>query len=182
MYNALLSNITAEQAAFLDILLFMVGALLFVGIGSLANAWLRPHRPNVEKLSTYESGESPTGSAWGQFNTRFYGIGLIFILFEVETVLLFPWAVVWGNRELHQATDGLWARYMALAGTVFIFILAVGLAYAWAKGYLTWIKPTLPPISFSSKVPREHYEQVNRHYASAQGRAINHTTHPAQSL
>lgn len=182
MYNALLSNVTTEQAAFLEILLFIVGALLFIGVGSLVSAWLRPHRPNAEKLSTYESGESPTGSAWGQFNARFYVIGLIFILFEVETVLLFPWAVVWGNRELHQATDGLWTRYMALAGTVFILILAIGLAYGWAKGHLNWVRPPLPLTSCSSKVPRKHYERINRYYASAQGRAMNKPTHLAQNL
>lgn len=182
MHSILLSGVDIEQAAFVEILLFIAGALLFIGVGSLVSAWLRPHRPNVEKLSTYESGEAPTGSAWAQFNARFYGIGLIFLLFEVETVLLFPWAVVWGNHELNQATDGLWTRYTALAGTVFILILAVGLAYAWAKGHFTWERSTLPPTPFSSKVPREHYERVNRYYASAQGQAMNPATHPAQPL
>lgn len=179
MHSVLLSGVDREETAFVEILLFVVGGLLFMGVGSLVSAWLRPHRPSVEKLSTYESGEAPTGSAWGQFDGRFYGLGLIFLLFEVETVLLFPWAVVWGNRELNQATDGLWTRYMALVGTVFVLILAVGLAYGWAKGRLTWVRPLLLPTSFASKVPGEYYERVNRYYASAQGGAMKGSTHLA---
>ena len=140
-----------------------------MGLGSLVSAWLRPHRPNPEKQSPYESGEAPVGSAKALFNTRFYVLGLIFMLFEIETVLLFPWATIWSNRELHEATEGLWTRYMALAGTLFIAILAVGLLYVGVQGDLAWDKPSAPQPAFSSKVPLVKYEQINERYASAQG-------------
>jgi NADH-quinone oxidoreductase subunit A len=75
-----------EQVAFLEILTFIVGAIFFVGIGSFVGSLLRPQWPDEEKLRTYESGEEPTGSSWGKFNTRFYVIAIVFMLFEVETV------------------------------------------------------------------------------------------------
>lgn len=95
-------------------------------------AWLlRPHRPYPEKLTSYECGEEPIGNAWIRFNVRFYVIALIFLIFEVEIVFLFPWALVY--REL-----GLFA-FIEMA--VFLLILLVGLAYVWVKGDLDWDKP-----------------------------------------
>ncbi len=106
-----------------------------VGIGFLAFnlfVWyvIRPRRFSEEKLTTYECGENPTGSAWVQFNIRFYVFALIFIVFDVEVVFLLPWAVVF--REL-----GLLAF---VEGVVFILILVVGLAYVWRKGDLEWVR------------------------------------------
>ena len=106
-----------------------------VGIGFLAFnlfVWyvIRPRRFSEEKLTTYECGENPTGSAWVQFNIRFYVFALIFIIFDVEVVFLLPWAVVF--REL-----GLLAF---VEGVVFILILVVGLAYVWRKGDLEWVR------------------------------------------
>ena len=82
--------VVIEQVAFLEILTFIAGALLFVGIGSFLSFLLRTQHPNEGKLHTYESGEEPTGSSWGSFNTRFYVMAIVFILFEAETVPLFP--------------------------------------------------------------------------------------------
>lgn len=155
-----------EQIAFLEILLFIVAALLFIGIGSIVGAWLRPHQPNAEKLSTYECGEAPTGSARGLFKTRFYIIGLVFLIFELETALLFLWAVVWNNQELHQATDGVWSCYAAFVGTSFIGVLVVGLVYVGAKGYLSWAQPSPTLPSFLSKVPQKYYDKINSQYGS----------------
>ena len=154
-----------EQVAFLEILTFIAGALLFVSIGSLVCSLLRPQHLNTEKLRTYESGEEPTGSAWGRFNTRFYIIAIVFMLFEVETVLLFPWATVWANPALNEATGGLWASYTAISAVLFITLLAVGLAYVWCQGHLAGIRPPLPSSSFASKVPKELYDRVNSRYA-----------------
>ncbi|HYN00909.1 MAG TPA: NADH-quinone oxidoreductase subunit A [Vicinamibacteria bacterium] len=92
---------------------------------------LRPERLDEEKTTTYECGEEPVGSAWIQFNIRFYVFALIFIVFDVEAVFLLPWAVVF--REL-----GLLAY---VEGLVFIAILAVALAYVWRKGDLAWVRP-----------------------------------------
>ncbi|MHA7877848.1 MAG: NADH-quinone oxidoreductase subunit A [Bacteroidota bacterium] len=167
--------IATEQIAFLEILYFIAGALLLVGIGALLAFLLRPQRPNTAKLQTYESGEMPTGGAWGKFNTRFYVIAIAFMLFEVETILLFPWATVWAHPALNKATGGLWARYTAMSGTLFIALLALGLAYVWRQGYLLGIPPTPPPANAPANVPKSLYEQVNSRYASATNKATTHT-------
>ncbi len=163
MYNL---NLHSEQIAFLEILLFILGALLLIGAGSLVGKWLRPHRPHIEKLSSYESGEAPTGTAWAPFNARFYGIGLIFILLDIETILLFPWAMVWTNPTLNQATNGLWALHMALIGTSFIVVLAIGWIYAWKHGYLTWSQSPLTHSTLPTHIPKIYDEKINRHYAT----------------
>ena len=119
-----------------QILLFIVGGALFVSISLLVSKIIRPHRPNAEKLSTYESGESPLGPAWVQFNLRFYVIALIFLLFEVEIIFLFPWATIFANEELINQTDGAWGWFALIEMIVFILILVIGLAYAWRNGFL----------------------------------------------
>jgi NADH-quinone oxidoreductase subunit A len=157
--------VAIEQGAFLEILTFVVGAIFFVSIGSFVSFLLRPQRPNAEKRRTYESGEEPAGSSWGKFNTRFYVMAIVFMLFEVETVLLFPWATVWADPALGDATGGLWIKYTATSALVFIILLSVGLAYVWSQGHLAGIQPPLPS-PFASKVPKALYDSVNDHYAS----------------
>ena len=101
----------------------MVAAML--GVGRL----LRPNRPQPQKYIPYESGVDPVGTGWSQSHIRYYLFGLLFVLFEVETVFIFPWAVrldalgVFGLMEM----------------VVFIVILALGLLYAWRKGVLRWM-------------------------------------------
>ncbi len=109
----------------------------YVGFGiafvlvNLGLWWLlRPSRFSEEKLTTYECGENPQGSAWVQFNIRFYVFALIFIVFDVEAVFLLPWAVVFRQLGVLAFVEGL----------VFIAILAVGLAYVWRKGDLEWVR------------------------------------------
>lgn len=155
---------TPQLTEFGEILLFIVGGLIFIG-GGLVTAYLvRPHRPNIEKNTSYECGEDPTGTAWGQFNIRFYVIALIFILFEVEIVFLFPWATVFGSKELIDATDGLWGWFSIFEMMIFVGILVLGLAYAWAKGFLDWVKPPIEKPTFKSEVPERLYEALNKKY------------------
>ncbi|MEL6606978.1 MAG: NADH-quinone oxidoreductase subunit A [Bacteroidota bacterium] len=154
-----------EQVAFLEILTFIAGAMLMVGIGSFVSSLLRPRRLNLAKTSTYESGEEAVGNSWGQFNARFYGMAIVFVLFEVETILLFPWATVWANSELNEATEGLWARYTAGSAVLFITLLAIGLIYAWSQGHLNGLSPSRPATSFVSKIPKTYYDGVNERYA-----------------
>jgi NADH:ubiquinone oxidoreductase subunit 3 (subunit A) len=116
--------------AYAAVLAFLVVAIAFLVVNLLIWKVLRPSRFSEEKLTTYECGENPTGSAWIQFNIRFYVFALIFIIFDVEAVFLLPWAVVF--REL-----GVLAW---LEGLVFIAILAVALAYVWRKGDLEWVR------------------------------------------
>jgi NADH-quinone oxidoreductase subunit A len=143
------------------IFLFIIGALAFVAL-TLGLAWLiRPSRPNVEKLSSYECGEEPEVSATGQFNLRFYIIALVFILFDVEIIFLFPWATVFGQRDLIEQTGGLWGWFALTEMFLFVGILILGLAYAWVKGHLDWVKPEVKIPVFYSKVPKNLYQQIN---------------------
>ncbi len=145
-------------------ILFIVGGLLFVLITLLAGRFLRPDRPNQEKLTTYESGEDPVSNAWGVFNVRYYIIALVFLLFEVELVFLFPWAVVFGDKELVESTNGLWGWFSLIETFIFIGLLVVGLIYVWSNGMLNWVKPAVDTKDFDSKVPKEHYDKINKKY------------------
>lgn len=158
--------INADISEFGNILLFILGGIAFVMVALFAAGFIRPSRPNAEKLAAYECGEDPVGSPWTNFNVRFYIVALVFVLFEVETVFLFPWAVVFGNAELVRETNGLWGWFSLVEVFLFVIILAAGLVYAWAKGYLDWIQAEPVPEKFESKVPKDLYEEVNRKYAN----------------
>jgi NADH-quinone oxidoreductase subunit A len=147
-----------------EILLFIVGAILFALVSFLASRIIRPDRPNPEKLSSYETGEESTGPAWTQFNIRFYIVALIFLLFEVEIVFLFPWSTVFANETLIKETNGVWGWFSMVEMVIFIFVLAIGLAYAWVNGYLDWVKPEAKPTVFKSSVPKALYEKINEKY------------------
>jgi NADH-quinone oxidoreductase subunit A len=147
-----------------EVLLYIVGGVLFVLSALIVSFLVRPNRPNAEKLSTYESGEEPVGTAWSQFNMRFYIIALIFILFEVELIFLFPWATIFANEELINETNGLWGVFTMVEMVIFILILGLALAYAWINGFLDWVKPDPKPTAFKSPVPRKMYEALNDRY------------------
>lgn len=96
----------------------------------IAGAWLvSPRKPNAIKQATYECGVETVGDTWVQFKVQYYIYALIFLVFDVEMVLLFPWAVAY--RQLD------WFAF--LAGFLFIFLLADALIYAWRKGALEWL-------------------------------------------
>lgn len=140
-----------------------VGAFIIAGIFFLAFVLfiaklIRPNRPSDEKLSTYESGEAPVGNANVRFNPRFYLYALLFVLFEIELILLFPWAVVFGNQEFNEASAS-WKSYAIVEMFIFIGILGLGLAFAWVKGYLDWEKPKVQSEQFKSPVPKDQYNR-----------------------
>lgn len=133
--------------------------------GGLITSWIiRPSRPGQEKLTSYESGEEPMGHAWGNFNIRFFIVALIFILFEVEILFLFPWATVFGNKEMIDATEGLWGWFSLTEAIIFVGILLLGLAYVWVNGYLDWVKPTPKKPAVNAVVPQALYKEVNKRY------------------
>src|SRR5438552_16591139 len=103
----------------------MVGAML--GVGRL----IRPIRPQPEKLLSYEAGSDPV-LGFGQSNVRYYVYALLFVMFDVEAVFIFPWAV-----KLDTGPDKLGA-FGLVEMAVFIVILTLGLVYAWRKGVLRW--------------------------------------------
>jgi len=146
-------------SGFGTILLFLIGGLAFVVVTLLVGRILRPVKPNPEKQTTYESGEDPAHPALGQFNVRFYVIALIFILFEAELVFLFPWAIVFGDAQLIEETNGLWGRFSLVETFIFIGILGLGLIYVWAKGMLDWVKPKPRASNYRSKIPDQAYER-----------------------
>ncbi|MFD1145033.1 NADH-quinone oxidoreductase subunit A [Larkinella insperata] len=146
------------------ILLFIITGLAFVGLILFVGGLLRPNRPNIEKLTTYESGEEPVGNANVQFNIRFYVVAIIFVLFDVELVFLFPWATVFGQKTLIEETDGLWGWLALTEMVVFVALLALGLAYAWVKGFLDWVKPEPKIPEVKTSVPASLYEKVNQKY------------------
>ena len=148
-----------------EVLLFLIGGLLFVVIALFVSRLIRPNRPNFEKLTPYESGEQPVGPQWVQFHVRFYIIALIFLLFEVEIVFLFPWATVFANKELIGQTNGAWGWFSLVEMLIFVGVLALGLIYAWVKGHLDWIRPEPRPTEYSSPVPPEMYKKINERYA-----------------
>src|SRR5512142_2455607 len=111
--------------------------LVFVVLGAVTgflmlaiSRLLAPRKPSPVKATTYECGEEPYGSSWVQFNIRFYVVALIFIIFDVEVALLYPWAVVFQRL-------GLLAFIEAF---IFIVILLAGLAYLWKEGDLEWVR------------------------------------------
>ena len=153
-----------ELSGFGTVLLFLVGGGLFVSITLFVGKLLRPNRPDEQKLTTYESGEDPHGTAWVNFNVRFYIIAVIFLLFELELVFLFPWAIVFGDKELIESTDGLWGWFSLIETFIFIAILGVGLIYVWSSGMLDWVKPIPKSEVLESKVPTEKYQEINEKY------------------
>ena len=120
---------------FANVLLILVGGFVFVAINLILSRFLQTRLPSIEKEMPYECGEEPIGDTRIKFNTRFYVIALIFLIFDVEIVFLFPWGVVF--RKLIEDGAGILAFSEMF---VFILILLVGLAYVWAKGDLEWIR------------------------------------------
>jgi NADH-quinone oxidoreductase subunit A len=113
-------------------------AFLLVGFGfgvaMLATAWfLRPADPYAEKLTTYECGMEPYTESWAQFYVRYYLYALVFVVFDVETIYLYPWAVTF------KALLDPMGLFVLLDMLVFVGILILGFAYAWRKGALEWL-------------------------------------------
>jgi len=121
---------TSFLSAHAAIGVFVAVAVGFLVVNLLVWKVIRPSRYSEEKLTTYECGENPTGSAWIQFNIRFYVFAIIFIVFDVEAVFLLPWAVVFRQLGPMAFVEGL----------VFIAILVVALTYVWRKGDLEWVR------------------------------------------
>jgi NADH-quinone oxidoreductase subunit A len=110
-----------------------VGMLVIAAAGIPALALvvarlLAPRKPNAEKLETYECGMETVGDTWVQFKVQYYVYALVFLIFDVEIIFLYPWAVAFDRLDL----------LGVIAGVLFIFLLGDGLLYAWRKGALKW--------------------------------------------
>ncbi|MBI3911504.1 MAG: NADH-quinone oxidoreductase subunit A [Armatimonadetes bacterium] len=113
---------------------FAILAILFVVVALGLSRLIQPHRPKPEKLTTYECGERPIGQAWSQFNVRYYIFALVFVVFDIETIFIYPWAV-----RLRNFADLGIGPFMFVEMLVFLGILVLGLVYAWRKGVLKWV-------------------------------------------
>lgn len=114
----------------LGMLMFAVAGFGMVFAGMLIGKFVRPNLPHPEKLAAYECGEPAIGESWVQFDLRFYTVALVFIVFDVEVALLWPWAVVFKKM----GAPAFWAFL------VFFILIAVPFLYEWKSGYLTWVR------------------------------------------
>ena len=136
---------------------FLLGVVaVTIPTSLLLTSWLaskvriRPRKPNPIKLATYESGMETEGGRWERFNVRYYKYALLFVIFDVEVVFLFPWAT---------RVNALgWAGFAAIA--VFLLVLTLGFFYEWRRGGLAWeesgqqrLTPLQPVASSSPEVP-----------------------------
>ncbi len=118
-----------------------IGALGLVGVGipigmMVVSALLRPTITEQGKTVIYESGEVPTGTAHGQFNIQYYMVALLFVVFDVETVLIFPWTLIYRPALEGGAT----LAQVLVPMLVFIGVLAIALVWAWRNGAVEWVK------------------------------------------
>jgi NADH-quinone oxidoreductase subunit A len=109
--------------------IFLLVGFAFVLVTFFIAKLLRPHRPTSTKLESYECGEHIMGSSWIQYNVGYYIFALIFVIFDVEVIFLFPWAVAFKKLGLFALVEMF----------IFLAILIFGLAYAWKKGALRWV-------------------------------------------
>ena len=109
--------------------LFVLVGLLIPTLAISIPRLIAPRKPNPIKQSTYECGIETVGDSWVQFKAQYYIFGLVFLVFDVETVFLFPWAVSLNRLPIFAVFEGI----------IFILILLAGLIYAWKKGMLEWV-------------------------------------------
>ena len=116
------------QNNYLIVFVFLSLGILLPVVALFLGKLLRPHKPNEMKYTTYESGIEPFQDSRVQFNVRYYLFGLMFVIFDVETVFLYPWAVAYDELGLFALIEMLF----------FVLILLLGLIYAWKKKVLKW--------------------------------------------
>ncbi len=130
-----------------NIFAFFVAGLLFVFVNMALVRLVAPIRPNREKNRTYECGEEPVGSGWLNFNARFYLIAILFIIFDVEIVLIFPVAVRFRDHLLQGQGAAVFLEIGAFAAILFL-----GLVYAWKNGYLEGIRGVRKQLRVEGRV------------------------------
>lgn len=120
---------------YITVFVFMAVGALLVGGGLLASTLLRPNKPNKTKSEVYECGIDPVGGGWSQTHIRYYIFALLFLIFDVEAIFIFPWAI---NVENFAAPGVGLGGFIFVEMLIFIAILVLGLVYAIRKGVLRW--------------------------------------------
>ena len=118
---------------YITVAAFVAMGALLVGGGLLVSSFLRPHNPSKAKAETYECGMDPVGGGWSQTHIRYYIFALLFLIFDVEAVFIFPWAI----QIEYFASAGM-GGFIFAEMLIFIVILLLGLVYAVRKGVLRW--------------------------------------------
>lgn len=153
-------ELSQELSEFGKILIFMILGISFILLGYAANAIIKKPVPNPIKNDTYECGEISESPSRIPFNMRFYIIAIIFLLFDVELVFLFPWSTIFADAEILK-TIPQWGLFNLIEMFVFIALLLLGLAYVWVKGDLEWLRPKIQlPIS-NANIPLNLYKSIN---------------------
>jgi NADH-quinone oxidoreductase subunit A len=114
--------------SYLIVTAFLLLGILLPVVALTIGRVLRPSKPTAEKQTTYESGIEPFHESWVQFNVRYYVFALLFVIFDVETIFLYPWAVAYDRLGL----------FALIEVSIFVVLLLIGLAYAWKKKVLKW--------------------------------------------
>jgi NADH-quinone oxidoreductase subunit A len=144
LFDNLARNLKVSMELLLSVTLFLAFGAVFVLANMVLGFFARPQLPNPEKLSVYECGEPVIGSSWVQFDLRFYIVALVYLIFDVEVALFYPWAVAYGNAAALGDSIGMAAsqvRAVAIVDMLFFFgVLMVGFAYLWRFGYLDWVR------------------------------------------
>ena len=148
------------------LLVFLAVGVVFLAANLFVGKLVRPNNPSPEKGEVYECGESPVGTAWIQFDLRFYVVALLFVIFDVELAFFFPWAMAFGSanrmadetlpeptrlvamRQLDPAATApaepaaarAFAQFAFLELLAFFGVLLVGFAYLWRRGDLEWVR------------------------------------------
>lgn len=109
--------------------IFLILAPVFPGLALVLPKLIAPKKPNPLKSETYECGIETFGDTWVQFKAQYYLFALVFLIFDIEVVFLYPWAVAFDQLPLFAVVEGI----------IFILILVAGLLYTWRKGTLEWV-------------------------------------------
>lgn len=118
---------------YLVLAIFVLLGIALPIVALTVGKWLRPSNPSPAKLIPYESGIDPFQQGWLQFNVRYYMFALLFVIFDVEAVFLYPWAVAY---NVLRSDIGL---FVLVEMGIFVFMLVIGLIYAWKKKVLEWV-------------------------------------------
>ena len=122
------------------VLLFIAAGFFMVFSALVVGRFVRPKLPHPEKLAVYECGEPTIGEGWVQFDLRFYVVALVFIVFDVEIALFWPWAVIFGAADA-STVAGAAIKTVAVYDMLFFFgVVVVGFLYLWKFGYLDWVR------------------------------------------
>jgi len=125
---------------FIPVVVFLIFGFVIPLVIMFLVKQLSPRSTSPIKFTTYESGSVPTGSANMMFNVEYYAYAILFVLFDVELLFLYPWVTVYVNDTVIANTPGFTTGFSILAMVLFMIVVLLGLVYEWKKGVLQWVR------------------------------------------